>query len=68
MEFVIYIIIDIVCYIGIGLMVTLLCTPTKTMTRKDRRQIFAIVVLFWPFVLVIAFFKLLKYTLQVWWR
>ena len=56
----------LILYLLVGFIAVIFSTPPKNCKKGDRRKLFFLIILVWPYCLVIIFMQLIKDTAKIW--
>lgn len=61
----------VLLYLFFGVMTSMIFDPRKIIevyqNKRERRCFFAMIVLFWPLILVMVSVRLIYHTIRIWW-
>lgn len=61
----------VLLYLFFGVMTSMIFDPRKIIevyqNKRERRYFFAMIVLFWPLILVMVSVQLIYHTIRIWW-
>lgn len=66
-------IISVICavlftYIFSGFMIAIMSEPTESLSKKERRRLFGLLVLIWPWVILMMLIELIRTTYHKWFK
>lgn len=58
----------LILYLLVGFIAVIFSTPPKNCKKGDRRKLFFLIILVWPYYFVIIFMQLIKDIAKIWFK
>lgn len=58
----------LILYLLVGFIAVMFSTPPKSCKKGDRRKLFFLIILVWPYCFVIIFIQLIKDIAKIWFK
>lgn len=58
----------LILYLLVGFIAVIFSTPPKNCGKGDRRKLFFLIILVWPYCFMIIFMKLIKDIAKIWFK
>ena len=58
----------LILYLLVGFIAVIFSTPPKSCKKGDRRQLFFLIILVWPYCFVLIFMQLIKDIAKIWFK
>lgn len=58
----------LILYLVVGFIAVIFSTPPKNYKKGDRRKLFFLIILVWPYCFVIIFMQFIKISAKIWFK